>query len=58
MNLWISVLVIGTNLTNTLYWGIEKCIKWQYCTIYCICNIIEMLNCLCDIDIAGPNIAR
>ena len=32
-----SVLVVGTNLINALYWSIE-----MYTVIHCTCDIIEM----------------
>ena len=42
MNLWILIVVVGTNLISTLYWSIVMFIMWQYSVIYCSCDIIEM----------------
>ena len=42
MNLWVLIVVVGTNLISTLYCSIVMCITWQYSAIYCTCDIIEM----------------
>ena len=42
MNLWVSMVVVGTNLISTLYYSIVMHNVWQYSAIYCTCNIIEM----------------
>ena len=34
MNLWVSIVVIGTNLISTLYRNIVMCTTWQYSVIY------------------------
>ena len=54
VNLWVSIVVIGTNLITTQYYSTVMCITWQYSVIYCTCKCEN----ISDTDIAGPNIAR
>ena len=42
MNLWVSIVAVGTYLISTLYWSILMCDIWKYSAIYCRCGIIEM----------------
>ena len=58
MNLWISLLVVSTNIVSALYIGVYKCTlhgnnyyviyynMCQYSSVYCTCDIIEMWKCL------------
>ena len=63
MNLWILIVVVGTNLICTLYCSIVMCnvweyfaTYWQYCVLYCTC-LLKHEN-VCDTDITSPNITR
>ena len=44
MNLWVSIVVVGTNLFSTLYWSIMMCLTWQI-----FCNILHYVAIFCDI---------
>ena len=52
-----SVGFNGTNLISTLYWSILMCIVWRYSAIIA-CAILLKCGNVCDIDIAGGNIAK
>ena len=56
MNLWVSIVVVGTNLISTLDSDVH------YMAMFCNIGIAHaiLLKCenVCDIDNVGPNIAR